>query len=76
MQLANSNQFDPARRGYHAVYREGHVNHCPACGRTHWYIGRQSAECGFCHTAIPLSSSWDAERATIETRGRGGGSVQ
>src|SRR3546814_15562433 len=39
---------DPALRGYHAVYREGEINHCPGCGRSHWIIGRFSAECGFC----------------------------
>ena len=36
--------FDPAVRGYHAVYRENEVNHCPGCGRTHWYLGRMLAE--------------------------------
>ena len=45
---------DPASRGYSVVYRSGEVNHCPACGRTHWYVGRVSAECGFCATALPL----------------------
>ena len=45
---------DPALRGYHVVYRSGEVNHCPGCGRTHWYIGRLSAECGFCSAALPL----------------------
>jgi hypothetical protein len=51
-------QFDPAKRGYHAVYRENQVNHCPGCGRTHWYVGRTLAECGFCATALPLSESF------------------
>jgi hypothetical protein len=46
---------DPAVRGYHAVYREHQVNHCPGCGRTHWYVGRLLAECGFCATALPLA---------------------
>ena len=46
--------FDPAVRGYHAVYRENEVNHCPGCGRTHWYLGRMLAECAFCGTALPL----------------------
>jgi hypothetical protein len=50
--------FDPAKRGYHAVYRENQVNHCPGCGRTHWYVGRTLAECGFCATALPLSESF------------------
>ena len=50
-------QFDPNARGYHAVYREGEMNHCPGCGRSHWIIGRLSAECAFCATALPLSES-------------------
>ena len=48
---------DPAGRGYHAVYREQEVNHCPGCGRTHWLIGRVSAECAFCSTALPLAEA-------------------
>lgn len=45
---------DPARRGFLVLYRPGEVNRCPGCGRTHWYVGRLSAECGFCATAIAL----------------------
>ena len=55
--IANDGQafrHSPALRGYHAVYREHEVNHCPGCGRTHWYVGRVLAECGFCATALPL----------------------
>jgi hypothetical protein len=48
---------DPNVRGYHAVYREHQVNHCPGCGRTHWYVGRMTAECGFCATALPLAEA-------------------
>ena len=48
---------DPAGRGYHAVYREHQVNHCPGCGRTHWLIGRVSAECAFCSTSLPLAEA-------------------
>jgi hypothetical protein len=48
---------DPAARGYHAVYRENQINHCPGCSRTHWYVGRVSAECGFCQTALPLAEA-------------------
>jgi len=44
-------------RGYHVVYREHEVNHCPGCGRTHWLIGRVSAECAFCATALPLAEA-------------------
>ena len=52
-------QFDPNARGYHAVYRENEVNHCPGCGRTHWLIGRMSAECAFCSTALPLQEAYN-----------------
>jgi len=45
---------NPAIRGYNIIYRENEINHCPGCGRSHWYIGRLLAECGFCGTAIPL----------------------
>ena len=47
----------PYERGYHAVYREHDINHCPGCGRTHWLIGQMSAECAFCATALPLESA-------------------
>ena len=44
-------------RGYHVAYRGDQVNHCPGCGRSHWYVGRLTAECGFCGTALPLLES-------------------
>jgi hypothetical protein len=47
----------PYERGYHAVYREHEVNHCPGCGRIQWLIGRVSAECAFCATALPLAEA-------------------
>lgn len=47
----------PAQRGYSPIYRENKVNHCPGCGRTQWYVGRVSAECCFCATALPLSDN-------------------
>ncbi len=45
---------NPAMRGYQILYRQNEVNHCPSCSRTHWYVGRVSAECAFCATALPL----------------------
>jgi len=50
--------FNPGVRGYHAVYRDNEVNHCPGCGRTHWYLGRMLAECAFCATALPLQEAY------------------
>jgi hypothetical protein len=61
---SNTATANPTMRGYHVVYREKEVNHCPGCGRSHWYVGRVSAECCFCATALPL----------IEATSRGGGS--
>ena len=65
-------RHNPAERGYHAVYREHEVNHCPGCGRTHWLIGRLSAECAFCQTALPLAeaSMRVAARPVIQHKNR------
>lgn len=46
-----------AKRGHHIVYRANEANRCPGCGRSHWYVGRISAECGFCGTAVPLAET-------------------
>jgi hypothetical protein len=68
--LLNSNPrrmpYDPAARGYHAVYRRNETNHCPGCGRSNWVVGRVSAECGFCSTALPFAGTeFAAERFTL-----------
>jgi hypothetical protein len=52
-----SRPADPALRGFHILYRRDEINHCPGCGRTHWYVGRLSAECGFCGTALALADT-------------------
>jgi len=53
----NRHLHDPTIRGYNVVYHEDKVNHCPGCGRTHWFVGRLMAECGFCATALPLAAA-------------------
>jgi hypothetical protein len=60
----------PARRGYHVAYREGEVNRCPGCGRSHWHVGRLSAECAFCGTAMPLSESLGMGVGLFRSRSR------
>ena len=66
---ARRDPFNPNTRGYHAVYRENEVNHCPGCGRTHWYLGRLLAECAFCSTALPLRESYrHGQAATVVGR--------
>jgi ribosomal protein S27E len=49
-----------AERGYRVVYRSDRVNHCPGCGRSQWHVGRSTAECAFCGTAIPLAAGSSA----------------
>ena len=61
---------NPAKRGYNAVFRQNETNHCPGCGRSHWHVGRISAECGFCGTALPfaeLEYSWSGRRPAWRT---------
>lgn len=48
--------YDPNGRSYQPLYRERELNHCPGCGRTHWIVGRISAECAFCATALPFAA--------------------
>lgn len=57
-----------AQRGHHIVYRANESNHCPGCGRSHWYIGRVSAECGFCGTAVPLAEARHDDAPTAKPR--------
>ncbi len=49
--------FDLAARGYQVLFRQNESNHCPGCGRAQWYVGRVTAECVFCHTALPLADA-------------------
>jgi hypothetical protein len=55
--LGSSEVRRPYERGYQAFYLQHEENHCPGCGRTQWLIGRVSAECAFCATALPLAEA-------------------
>ncbi len=46
-----------ADRGYRVVFHDDRINHCPACGRSQWHVGRSTAECAFCAAAIPLAAT-------------------
>ncbi|HEX8624534.1 MAG TPA: PilZ domain-containing protein [Allosphingosinicella sp.] len=50
-------EADLAGRGHHVVYRAEETNRCPGCGRAQWHVGRQTAECAFCGTAIALAEA-------------------
>ncbi len=54
--MKSENEF-PIQRVAVPLYYADSVNHCSSCGHTHWHIGRISAECAFCHDAIPLAQA-------------------
>ncbi len=35
-------------------YRTGSGAACPDCGKSHWLVGRSTAECASCATALPI----------------------
>ncbi|MFL5900955.1 MAG: hypothetical protein ACJ75S_07115 [Solirubrobacterales bacterium] len=43
-----------ASHGYRPAYRVGDAPDCPGCHRSHWLVGRVTAECAFCGTALPI----------------------
>ena len=43
-----------ASSGYRIAYRPHETNHCPGCGKSQWMVGRMTAECACCGTALPL----------------------
>ena len=47
--------IDPSKRGLIPLYETGMA--CPGCRRRAWIVGRMSAECGNCGTALELAGS-------------------
>ena len=60
--------LDLSARGYVVLFRPDRTNHCPGCGHSQWYVGRISAECGICGTALPLAS--EAQQSPVNTVGK------
>jgi hypothetical protein len=54
---ARSFRLDLSTRGYQVLFHLDETNHCPGCGRSQWLVGRVTAECVFCSTALPLAES-------------------
>ena len=50
-------EVDPSARGHHVVYRLNESNRCPGCGHSQWLVGRVTAECVFCGTAVALAEA-------------------
>ncbi len=49
--------LDLLSRGFVITYHAKEKNRCPGCGKSHWYVGRMTAECAFCSTAMPLAET-------------------
>lgn len=47
----------PATRGYAIIYDRLKPPACPGCARSQWLVGRVTAECAFCATAVPLKEA-------------------
>lgn len=65
----------PGAGSYRPTYRTNAVNRCPGCRHTNWHVGRFSAECAFCGTALPLQEgstrrAYPGEKPAFFTRGR------
>lgn len=41
------------RHGFRPLYRSD--SRCPCCDQANWFVGRVSAECARCGTALPLA---------------------
>ena len=48
---------DLKERGYGFLFRPQVTNSCPGCGRSQWLVGRTTAECAFCATALPIAQN-------------------
>jgi hypothetical protein len=55
--------------GYRLAYRMNETNHCPGCGQSSWLVGRFSAECAHCATALPINEHGSVGNGTIRSRG-------
>lgn len=49
--------IDPDRRGLIPLYYLGEANRCPGCMGRAWIVGRLSAECSGCGTALEFATS-------------------
>jgi hypothetical protein len=53
-----------AAQGFRPMYHDDEANVCPGCGMSQWLVGRVTAECAFCGTAIPLEHTGMEGRST------------
>jgi len=49
-------------------YRPGRAIPCPACGERQWLVGRMTAECACCETALPIDLGYRGWSAVSSVR--------
>ena len=54
---APATAFGTKARAFVPSYWMDRLNSCPACSRSNWWVGRMSAECGFCGTTLPIAAA-------------------
>lgn len=64
------------QRGYHVMFHSGQKNICPGCGYSHWYVGRMTAECAFCTTALPIKAATACGPGVFRTRRKDQGEAE
>ncbi|TGX56082.1 hypothetical protein E5A73_02980 [Sphingomonas gei] len=57
-----------ALSGHRGAYHPQQANQCPGCGKSHWMIGRVTAECAFCGTALPLMGGFSSGNGMMRPR--------
>lgn len=67
---AQSKSYGAQAHGYHILYRPDEQNRCPGCGQSQWIVGRVTAECAFCATAIAIADGNAAGAGVFRTRGK------
>ncbi len=55
--MPESLEIDLWTHGYRVLFRRGETNRCPGCGHSQWLVGRTTAECAVCSTALPLAET-------------------
>ena len=58
-QLLSGHRILQRAQGHMPCYRPGSAMPCPGCGGHQWHVGRQTAECAICTTALPLADKGD-----------------
>ncbi|WP_370714674.1 hypothetical protein [Sphingomonas sp. IW22] len=64
--------FTAGTPGYRLAYHLGEDNHCPGCDRSHWLVGRMTAECAYCGTALPIGVGRTAGGGLFRSQGKPG----